>query len=244
MTRDQELELRRQELVLEEIMVLPSMFPLLRPDCSRFDRWADRVPEDSELTRDLLEAGVGSIGRRERKRILAQHEADFPHVWSALCNEIGGRELAEPVLLVGAVIAGLDERLPIDESRLELLELAGEMDPATTLSLALEPTDLWSAYEAGVVADALALLDDDAFGAIIAGEAGRLTTPRHRKQLARLVARLGSQIPAARYPQASESILRACADFERNRDLGARVAALLLGDSLGALRALDLRLAA
>jgi SEC-C motif len=206
LTRDQEPEAEREAGVIEEILSLPSLFPLLRPDCAGFDRWADGVAADTEWSKELLEEGLASLGRRERNRIAGGHRHEFPQVWSGLVAELGDEPLAEKVIMIGAVSAGLRERLPLDPGRLEVIEACGCQDAAEALAFALEATDLWSVYEATVADEALGRipdreLDDERFDAVIEAAAGRLATGRHRRRLAVLVTRLPGRLPETEHPR-------------------------------------------
>jgi SEC-C motif len=249
LTRDEEQEAKRQASVIGEILSLPNLFPLLRPDCGGFDRWAEAVGADAEVSRQLLEEGVASLGRRERNRIAGAHGREFPQVWSGLVADLGDERLAKKTVVCGAVLIGLRERLPIDSARIELIATCACEDAAEALVFALDATDLWSVHEVAVTDDALARipdseLDDERFDTIVAEEADRLATRRHRRRLAVLVARLRARLPDVAYPRASATLLAACSEFGRRSDVRERLLALLLADAVGALRPLGLDLVA
>jgi tellurite resistance protein len=71
---------------------------------------------------------------------------------------------------------------------------------------------------------------------VIEAEAARLRSPHHERRLRRLVQRLRSQVPIAESAKASAILANACAAFERDPAVRAKLAALLLADSLGPLR--------
>jgi hypothetical protein len=122
-------------------------------------------------------------------------------------------------------------------------------DQGEALALALEGTDLWSVAEAVAVDDALASapeerLDPPGWIGLLESEVARLATPVHERRLASLVGRVRAQLPDPEFPHASESLAGACKAFDRDPGFRTRVAALLLADALGALRAELSRLAA
>lgn len=168
-----------------------------------------------------------------------------------ICADVGGEDVAEDLVLFGAVAAALgEERLPGDLELWLVEDDPAPADHAETLALCLSATDLWSVVEA-VAADAAVAaitdeLDDDEYevqwNAVLAREAGALLTRRHRRRLWLLVRRLRAELPITGFPEASEAIDRACAAFRRSRAVRARLAALLLTDTLGPLHPLVLPL--
>src|SRR5205085_326149 len=65
-----------------------SVFPLLRPDCKRFDAWAGEILRTTtqldEASPDLLADGVETLSKRERARISAWVPESMPLVWRRL----------------------------------------------------------------------------------------------------------------------------------------------------------------
>jgi hypothetical protein len=219
------------------------MFPLLRPDCPDFDAWL-YARQATEVTRASIDEGLALLPAAERERIARAHAQDFPEVWRSLVADLGQMADADQVVVVGAVVAALSEARTVDPNVLELVEEESEelgAEPAEALALALEATDLWSIAEAAAADDALAqipdTLNDDAYGvlwtAAIEAKAAQLWSPRHERRLARLVQRLRAQLALAERPTASAVLTEACAAFEREEGVRARVASLLLADSLG-----------
>ena len=132
-------------------------------------------------------------------------------------------------MLVGAVVAGLDERKrPVDAEALELIERDAETagDPVETLALSREARDLWSVIESGEAVEAFET------GRSIAAIADRLATDWHDARLAALVGRLASRLPIAGFPSASAALAAACRAFERDKTVRRRLRAELLLDSL------------
>jgi hypothetical protein len=246
-----EAQLRRQLEALFELADLPEHFPLLRPASTAFDRWADAVGPVEEPGRDLIDEGLAFLDEDELGRIVSAHAAEFPGVWRQLCGEAGDDLLAEEAVLEGAVAAALREQRRLDPQILELIEKVKGIaaDQAEALALALEGTDLWSVAEAVAVDDVLTSapeeqLDGDGWLAVLESEVSRLATPLHERRLCALLVRVRSQLPAPIYPSASHSLARACGRFDSDPAFRRRVAALLLADALGALRAEISRLAA
>ena len=155
--------------------------------------------------------------------------ATHPQLWETLLNEAGSREEALQVLLVGAVVAGLEERQrPLDPAALQLLEVDEEAreDPVEVLALVLVPGDLWSALE---IVDAIDSFDG---GTTTGAIAERLWSDWHERRLHDLVLRLRSQLPAAQFPAASTALVTACGTFERDSLVRTRLRGELLLDAL------------
>jgi uncharacterized protein with PIN domain len=248
-TRDEE---RAQRRAVEGLFALPSGFPLLRPDSDDFEDWL--TAHRAELqTRELIENAIDVVGATERERISRSFARWFPPVWASLVADVRDEVTAETAVLLGAVVAALaEERLP-DELVLELLEDDPELaDPAETLALCLEATDLWSFVDETAAHGAVAAipyeLDEDEYArrwdTALEREAARLLTRRHRRRLWLLVRRLSRELPIEEFPRTSHAVGLACAAFERDRRVRSRVAGMLLGDTLGPARWQQLRLAA
>jgi len=269
-TRDQDRERRQVASVLQELLALPAGFPALRPCSGGFERWA-RDHADCAPARELIEEGGTHMGPRERRRIAAAAATECPIVWESLRADIRDDEIAGRMLLVGAVLSGLAQQVPLDDEVLQLLEARPELleDHAEALALALDAGDLWSVLESAAADAALAAidevelvarldesLDDDGYGAqferlyeerwtaVLVAEARRLARKDHRRRLDRMVERLREQLPCPGSPRASAGLEAACSAFARDRGLRDRVAWMLLGDSLGRLSFAELGLAA
>ncbi len=246
-TREQEREAERRDSALLAATRLPEAFPLLRPDCKKFDAWAAVVLERGaeiadQLPRWAIEAGIQALGRGERERIARWALETSPRAWTALREDADEDELVT-VLLAASVMLGLIERLhPFRPESVGLLEDDPEAraDPVEALALVLEPADLWCLSEATSLDLALELLpedlDDDLAEELwhrtVAEVATSLATARHRARLARLVGYVRFHLPAAGFPEASGALASACAAFEADRVVRARLAALLLEDLL------------
>lgn len=244
MTRDEERAAARRVEALLAATALPELFPLLRPDCKKFDAWAARVlARGPSLLEDppqrLLDEALAALSRGERERIVRWPRETMPLGWQALRRDADEEQLVT-ALLLAAVVVGLNERGPLDPEVVELLDEDDLADPAEALALAVESRDLWSAVEAQIADDALESLpdelDDEAYevlwDATLALEAARLATGRHRKRLVRLVGYVRRRLPLPEHPRASAGLAAACAAFERDRAVRGRLAALLLADAL------------
>lgn len=240
-TREEERERARLEAVVEEATRVARLFPRLRPAGKAFSAWADRVAADDAAEATAAEA-LALLEPADRSRITD----GLPGIRERYCAELGDERLAEQALLVGAVAAAVDERLPPDPRRLELLEEREDLrsDPVEVLALALEAGGLWGVVESAQLETALRGLpeerDDEEYEehweAIVAAEAKRLANRWHKRRLAELVGRLASQLPFSDYPAASAALASACAAFERDRGVRVRLAAALLADSLSVSR--------
>jgi hypothetical protein len=218
---------RRSREALEDLFGLAFHFPRQRPVSATFDAWAERAGD--RLTRELLDEGLGQLGSTEQARIPEEFAATYPHLWETLLEEAGSRDEAPHVLLIGAVVAGLEERQrQLDPTALELLEVDEDAreDPVESLALVLVPGDLWSALE---VVDAADSFDRGAATGVIAE---RLWSEWHEHRLHDLVLRLRSRLPIARFPAASSAIETACRTFERDGLVRNRLRAELLLDAL------------
>jgi hypothetical protein len=108
----------------------------------------------------------------------------------------------------------------------------------------LQPCDLWSVAEAAALAEALERagdVDGERFDAVLAATAAAFWTPAHGRRLALLVGRVQRRLPQAVRPRASEALVIACARFDSDEAVRTRTAALMLGDTLGPLRAIEAR---
>ncbi len=218
---------RRSQDALEDLFSLAFHFPRQRPASGTFDAWAERASD--QLTRELLEEGLVQLGAVEQARIPADFVAAYPRVWETILGEVEGRDDAVDVLLIGAVVAGLEERQrQLDPAALELLEVDEQAceDPVESLALVLAATDLWSAFE---VIDAAESLDA---GATTAAIADQLWSGWHEQRLEDLVHRLCERLPVAGFPAASSAIENGCRAFERDPWVRTRLRSELLLDAL------------
>jgi hypothetical protein len=239
-TREAQAALERQAGALEELVALAQLFPRLRPRGEAFGAWAERVAA-LQLGEPPLDEGVALLEPAELERIERGHAEEFPQVWRSLVEELGDDELARKAVVYGAVAAGIRERRPLDGMALRLLDGSPDEDSTEALALVLDAGDLWSVHDSVVADAALAELADDledqayalAWDAVLAEQAGRLSTPWHDTRLAELVRRLRSSLPLADFPASSAVLMAACDAFERDGDVRTRLAASLLADSLG-----------
>jgi SEC-C motif len=241
-TREAKAAQGRKAAALGELMTLPVLFPRLRPRGEAFAAWADRVAT-TQLEAPPLDEGLRLIDAVEGERIGREHAQEHPRVWRSLVDELGDEELARAAVVRGAIAAGVWERRALGASALELLEESLDEGAAEALALVLDPNDLWSAFESSVADAALLELDDELedetyeviWNATVIEQARRLREPWHDARLAELVGRVRSRLPLHGDADASATLARACEDFERDAGVRARLAELLLIDSLGRL---------
>lgn len=218
---------RRSQEALGDLFGLAFHFPRQRPVSPTFDAWAARA--GGELTRDLLEDGLAQLGPAEVERIPAEFAAAHPQVWEAILTEAGRRDDALATVLIGAVVAGLEERQrQLDPAALELLDVDDDAreDPVESLALVLVAGDLWSVFE---VIEAVDSFDDDAQ---IASIADRLWSEWHERRLDQLVERLEARLPIPECPAASAAVEAACQAFRDDPDVRIRLRGELLLDAL------------
>jgi hypothetical protein len=218
---------RRSQDALEDLFSLAFHFPRQRPASGTFDAWAERARD--QLSREVLEEGLVQLGSAEQERIPAEFAAAYPWAWETILDEVGGRDDALQILLIGAVVAGLEERQrQVDPAALELLEVDEEAreDPVESLALVLVATDLWSAFE---VIDATESFDAGATTAVIAEH---LWSEWHEQRLEGLVHRLRERLPVAGFPTASSAIENGCRAFQRDSWVRARLRSELLLDAV------------
>jgi hypothetical protein len=224
---------RRRQEAAADLFSLAFHFPRYRPATAGFDEWARSA--SVSLDRDTLGEGVAHLDRRERHRIAAGFEQEYPDEWASVVADLGDEALAEDLVLGGAVVAGLTERTRgLDSEALELLEAEGaaRADPVQALALMLDADDLWSVIESEQAAEALESADYGRTESLLAAEAERLSTRWHRERLDVLVGRLRDRLPDTAYPLASAALERACDRVEADDKLARRLAAELLLDSL------------
>lgn len=218
---------RRSQEALEDLFSLAFHFPRQRPASATFDAWAERVGD--QLTRELLEEGLTELGVDEQARIPAEFAAAYPQVWEKILDDVCGRDDALQVLLIGAVVAGLEERhRQVDPAALELLEVDEEAreDPVESLVLALAATDLWNTFE---IIDATESFDTGATTAVIAEQ---LWSEWHEQRLVHLVRRLRDLLPVTGFAAASSAIESGCRAFKRDPSVRTRLRSELLLDAL------------
>lgn len=224
---------RRQDEVAAELFDLAFHFPRYRPVSVEFDRWALMAPE--EPTREALEEGRASLGEAERERIRTGFGIDHPQIWSSVVEDFGDEELAADLVLVGAVVAGVSERLrPLDPEVLRWLEQDADVrcDPVEAVARSLEGRDLWSVIESAQAAEAIDAAAEHRTEAAYRAAAERMATEWHEERLSVLVERLRQRLPDPAYPLASAALAAACDRVAADRKLARRLLAELLLDAL------------
>lgn len=234
MERDRERE--READALAELLSLASLFPLLRPLDPRFDAWAASVG-DGTPTRELVDWGLKRVGQRERKRIVSGAEA--------LVGALG--EAERQAMLVGSVVAALQEQRALEPAALDHLESCEGCrgGAAESLAAVLDACDLRSFGEAAQAEEALDRVpeadgDDGVFAATLTFQAGSIWSDQHARRLELLVSRVRAQLPLAGRSLASAALGEACAAVERESAVRTRLAGLLLADTLGPARLIRL----
>jgi hypothetical protein len=237
-----EREHRRRAKAIEELVGLPTLFPLLQPQDEAFERWLAEQPT-LDPSRELIEEGINVLPAAERERIVRAHGKEFPQVWKRLVANLGGEANAAGVVLIAAVAAAFAATHGIDPRALEVIEYLEQFrsDPAGTLAHALEPGDLWSVAEAAQAKEAIARIpdwaDDHAYelrwDATFEREAARHWSDAHERRLGLLVDRIRAQLPADGHARASASLAEAIALFERHPAFRRELATMLLAGTLG-----------
>jgi hypothetical protein len=241
-TRDEERALARAAEAVAAAAELPTLFPLVRPDCKKFDAWAEPVLRrglDESTPPTVVREGIDALTRGERHRIARWLPDSMPFAWEKLSRDLDEESLCVAVL-AGAVTAGLSERLGVDCDLVELLDEGGSTDPVDALALVVDPCDLWNPLELQRADAALSSLDDElddeaweaARAAVLAAEVERLASKHHRSRLVRLVGYVEAQLPWPEFPHASNVVADACERFRRDRAVRPQLAVCLLGDLL------------
>ena len=73
------------------------------------------------MSRGVLERALHSPPAH--LRFERSHAEEFPDVWRSLCAELGDEQLARQAVVLGSVLAALDERVPLHPEVLALIEL-------------------------------------------------------------------------------------------------------------------------
>jgi hypothetical protein len=218
---------RRAKEALEDSFTVAFQFPRQRPASATFDAWAARA--EDRLGRELVEEGLTELGAGERARIPDEFAAAYPRMWETIVGEAGSRDAVLQMILIGAVVAGLEERnRGLDPGALELLQTDQDArnNPVECLALVLTPGDLWNVLE---IVDATESLDQ---GATTTATAERLWTEWHEHRLRELVRRLRDRLPVEGFTTASSAIETACQAFERDSRIQTRLRAELILDAL------------
>jgi hypothetical protein len=221
---DREPALRRSAEALEEVLALPTLFPLISPIDAEFELWACEHAGE-ELDRELIEEGISLLPTGELERIADAHARDHPEAWASLVADDGDEDEARTTVIVGAVTAALAEQRELCPHCLVLVEDGRDRDAAEVLARLVEPCDLWSIEEAVLAEDEV--------------DVARLAKSRwsddHERRLTLLVERVG-----ARLPQDARVGAAAVAEFRENARVRRRLAGLLLEDAVSALRLFEL----
>jgi len=124
--------------------------------------------------REALGEGMGRLDDSERARIITSFESEYPDLWSSVVSDFEDESLAAEIVLAGAVVVGVSERLrPIDLEGLDLLEgdADARADSVGALALVLHSADVWSVIESGETAEAMDRADPHAAALVLALEA-------------------------------------------------------------------------
>ena len=221
---DHEPELQRRAEALEELLALPTLFPLLRPVDAEFERWASEHAGE-EVDRELIEAGGSRLPAAERERIATAHAREQRAVWASLVDDVGDEDDARTTLLIGAITAALSEERDVCPHCIALVEADPPPGPAEVLATFIEPGDLWSIEDA-------VLAEDESNLPRLAHERW---SDAHDRRLELLVERV-----AARLPDDARVSAAAVAAFRNNVRVRRRLAALLLEDAGWTLPLLEL----
>jgi SEC-C motif len=224
---------RRRDGAAAELFDLAFHFPRYRPLTANFDAWAQGAPEQPSC--ESVGEGLARLDRRERKRIVGGFQREFPAQWTEIVADFGDEALAGEIVLAGAVVVGVSERLqPLDQDVLDLLEYdENARTPIEALALTIDGGDLWSVIESAQAADALdRVFSERAAGRVLADEADRLATGWHDQRLSILIGRLRARLPVPEYPVASDALLQACDRFDSDTVFARKLRAELLQDSL------------
>jgi hypothetical protein len=180
---------------------------------------------------DSVEEGLALLDERERRRLVKSWTDRYPDRWAAVVRTVGDRAIAERALLASAVRAAIGDRRPRPLAVLALLE-PGDLgrSPGAALALVLSPGHVWS-YEDALAAEAAAGKpgrDLAAWFRTVDDVALARMTPAHAQRLRLAAARLASQLPVPRLPNASAILARACEEVERDAGFARGVACGLL----------------
>jgi hypothetical protein len=226
--------------VLEQLALLPFHEPRLRPLSATFDAWARAVIAGTIAA--TPDEAVESIGDEERRRILAVNRDELGASWDELALRAGA-ELVNGAVLAGAAAAGVRDLRPPPTDVLELLEELDEVlaEPLDALSWVIGGEALWSRRETELVESGIHRipdwLDDDAYEArwreTIVDFAAGAATEWHARRLARLVERARRRLPYDGFPATTAAVSAGCERFDADTASRARLAALLLEDTIG-----------
>jgi len=236
-----ERALEERLAAIEELARLAFQSPRLLPESDHYDAWV-RATLAGETEPDT-EAAIVTLGLDEPVRIVEACFELFPDAWSVLAPACGSERDAVGALLGGSVAAGIRDFRPPERFAVETVETADDLagDPFEALAMCLEGSQLWSPGEGRQAERAIDLIpdwvDDDEherrWHEALERCAARGVTDWHRRRLARLVARIGEQLPYEGFPRASAAILSGCEQFAADGAFRLRLAAILLGDMVG-----------
>jgi SEC-C motif len=239
--RASERALEDRLMAVEEIARLAFRSPRLVPLCDAYDVWVRGVLA-GELDANTDEA-IATLDADEARRIVESCLALYPAEWSALVARCQSERDALAALLGGAVAAGIRDHRSPEPADLELVDSSDDLagDPFEALALCLDGGQLWEPAEGREAERAIDAIpdwvDDDVYESRWQGAlddiAARCTTDWHRRRLARLVVRIGEQLPYEGFPRASTAIRAGYEQFAADEAFGLRLAATLLGDMVG-----------
>jgi SEC-C motif-containing protein len=235
-----ERELERREDALEVLVGLGTFFPLVRPCGGELEPWL-ATHASSEPDQETIHEGIARLTEADRRAIIDGYASRYPDVWRGVVADVGGDEIAEGLVIAGAMTAALSEsREPIAT---RLIWVAEGDDPAEALAFALDATNLWSVLEATLLEEALGgipdALTDDVYETVwdaTVDQATRLFwSEAHARRLDVLVQRLRVSLPSVTPEAAARVLAEACDAFAADEDVRHELAVNLLSDALGAL---------
>jgi hypothetical protein len=196
---------------LAEAREVALLFPSARLRSAEPLARAEALAHELADVEDVPEAALADVillvDEAEARRLVDDWTSVYPDRWASLCHTAGDVSAAERELVVGAVAAAIHERMPTPRDVLVELELA-DLPPGPALALVLPPQFLWSYDEARAAAVVLPDQFDE-----LAAALGRFEHVERLRALAGLVRR---ELPFGDFPSASEVLLKACAEVERD----------------------------
>jgi hypothetical protein len=235
-----ERELERRADALEVLAGLGSFYPLTRPCGGQFEAWL-ATHASSEPDQETVHEGIARLNEDDRRAIIDAYASRYPDVWRGMVADVGGDEIAEGLVIAGAMTAALSEsREPTSTS---LVWVAEEDDPAEALAFALDATNVWSVLEATLLDEALGGIPDGladgvyetVWEATVDQAAWLFWSDTHARRLDVLVERLRVSLPSVKPEAAAPVLAEACDAFAADEDVRHELAVNLLADALGAL---------
>ena len=224
---------RRALLALSEAHDIAMLFPWVRPRDPVVEAFARQVAIEAgrpEIPQERIEEGVELVDLVERRRIVAELRGRYPDRWTSLVAAAQDARLVERAVVASAFAGAVLERLPLDRTKLAVLEaMPAPASPAGVLVLLLDPHLVWDRDDAVVIGRAIPPgRAADEFWSGAHALADRRVEEGHVDRIHELAERIAAELPIESHPRASRLIEAGIVQLREDDVAAGWVAAALL----------------